>query len=362
MQHLSPELLNRYRTGSMDGSELLNVDDHLARCEHCRAILSAQNARNLSWPAIAHRLSQTSSDEEHITYDQLKRYADGAMPPNELDEIESHISTCSNCRAEAADLKLWAAELKKRIPAKPPAKWLFVYGAVAATLLAASLFAWRQGQRSTNDQGTQSSAAALPAADRAILADVLRTGNLPFHKNPSLNTLSSTQLGDETKQNGFELISPVASAVLSLTPTLSWQSFPSAQSYQVQVFDLEYQPIQTSPVIHQTSWTVSTPLERGKLYTWQVKANLQTGTLVSPQAPAPEPRFQVLNAGDAAAIEQFRKTAPNNHLLLAAKYASLGLCQETLDEVRLLQASHADPALFQNLQRSTAANCSVLKN
>ena len=48
MQHLNPEILGRYRTGNMDGDELLNVDDHLAECEICRATLSAQSAHSSS--------------------------------------------------------------------------------------------------------------------------------------------------------------------------------------------------------------------------------------------------------------------------------------------------------------------------
>ena len=240
------------------------------------------------------------------------------------------------------------------------AKWLLVYGAVAAALVAATLFAWRQVHVRWQPSHSAFCFRAT-AADRALLADVVRTGNLPFHKDPVLNTQRSTLLGDETKHSSFELISPIASAVLSVTPTLSWQAFPGAQSYQVQVFDLNYQPILTSPVIHQTSWTVPSPLERGKVYTWQVKANLQTGTLVAPQAPAPEPRFQVLNAGDTAVIGELRKSAPDNHLLLAAKYASFGLCQETLDELLALRGTNPNPALFENLQHSLAANCSVPK-
>ena len=85
MQHLNPEILGRYRTGNMDGDELLNVDDHLAQCEDLpRYPFCSKHQHTSSWPAIARRLSRTSSDEQqHLTYEQLKRYVDVAMLPFE---------------------------------------------------------------------------------------------------------------------------------------------------------------------------------------------------------------------------------------------------------------------------------------
>jgi hypothetical protein len=159
-------------------------------------------------------------------------------------------------------------------------------------------------------------------------------------------------LGGGNEPKTFELNAPIGSSVMSDRPTFRWQAVRGASHYVVSVFDEGFRPVAESPAIGATQWQPVTPLPRGKVFVWQVTATVRGETVRSPVPPAPEARFQVAGADAAAALEDVRKSHPDNHLLLAVLLARNGVLDEAA--VELDELGKTDPATAQSLRESLA--------
>jgi len=310
-QHVTADQLKRFRTGGLAGSELLAVDDHITVCESCRNRLT----------------------DSHLTYQQMELYVDAELTALEAARVVRHVSECEACRADLADLQQWAVKLKVR----PVRKWLWSAAAAAAAVSAVALFAVRPHQ--PNDP---------------LVTETLRTGQLPFHRRAELFTKRAALSGDQPKESQFHLLSPLGYVVKEARPRLTWQALAQAKSYQVQIFDSSYNLVESSPKIESASWTVAVPLERGKVYSWQVTAFLDRQSVSAPQVPDPEARFEVL---DAAGFEALSKTKTAGHLASAIQFASMDLCEDALAEIEALKKENSNPVLAAKLQANAARSC-----
>jgi anti-sigma factor RsiW len=145
-------------------------------------------------------------------------------------------------------------------------------------------------------------------------------------------------------ENSFALQQPLSQALLTTTPTLRWQALPEAESYRVEIYDMNSQRVAASEALPQTSWQVRPALPAGKVYQWQVIATRQGEEIQSPVPPAPPARFAVIAASEIAAITQARKRQPVPHLLLATLYARNALYAEAESELLALQKANPDSA------------------
>jgi hypothetical protein len=73
--------------------------------------------------------------------------------------------------------------------------------------------------------------------------------------------------------------------------------------------------------------------------------------------PDPEARFFVLSEENARAAQEDGRAFAGNHLLLAAKYAQLGLCQQTLAEIQALKNANPASPIAGRLEQSTRNSC-----
>ena len=132
-----------------------------------------------------------------------------------------------------------------------------------------------------------------------------------------------------------------------------------AKTYRVEVFDVNYSPVAASPPLTATSWTPEKPLERGKVYAWQVTATGKGEPAAAPKPPDPEARFEIVSARDAAGIDQARKLTPPSHLLLATKLAAAGLCQEAQSELAALASANPASPVPAQIREDLAKRCNV---
>lgn len=375
MEHLSGDVLTRYRTGNLAGAPLLEADDHLSVCPDCREKLSGQTESGALLQPF-----RLGLDEEtpHLPYEQLAAYVDAALPALAVPQIEAHLANCSNCRAEVDDLKKWALDLNTKHARKPIRKLLLAFIAVAAAIVGAIVVTWQSHNAqpklllSLRDggsvigidaKGAMDAPATLSPEDESLLAGVLHSGELTVQQAPGLETHRSQLLGTATPRHSlFAPLSPVGYSVLEVSPTLHWQALPKATSYQVKIFDADYKLIETSEALQSTSWTVSSPLERGKIYSWQIVASVNHETVVAPQIPDPEARFLVLDAAATSDLQDMSKALAGNHLLLAAKYAAHGLCHETSLELQALKNANPLSPTVVEIQRSVERNCPAFRN
>ncbi|HLK69581.1 MAG TPA: hypothetical protein VKU19_39395 [Bryobacteraceae bacterium] len=349
--HLTEEQFARYRSRALAPVELLEVDEHIGHCEICRERLYRQAGAG---PHVRQLRAELSG---HLEYDQIASCAHGSFPP----DVARHLEDCDMCRSEVEDLRQFRAELESvpRAPIQMPARrtpWRMAVA--AAVLLAASLTVWYVKRGPTGQPGLAvTPKPSLPAepplddAEKAALQLALDTHKL--ERAPILDRLIAKPgvlLGPSTETPGFALQRPMGTAVVSDRPTVEWKAAPNATHYVVSIFDENFEKVAESPALTGTEWQVEHPLARGRLYNWQVTAQIGSKSVHAPTPPAPEARFQVVSQETADEIESARREHPSNHLLLAALYAKAGAVEEAAKEVD--QLAITDPASAATLRQS----------
>jgi hypothetical protein len=182
------------------------------------------------------------------------------------------------------------------------------------------------------------------------IASVLKNGRV---KTPSflvdLKGRSGTLMGAGSTPYG--LLNPLATAVESRTPTFHWRATEGAQSYELTIYDSDSKKVVASGQLRETSWTANTPLERGRTYSWQVRANKNGAEVLMPPPAAAEARFRVIDQSSLQEIQLVRKNQPSSHLMLGIVYAESGLLDESEHEFEILLRANPESPVARSLLR-----------
>lgn len=151
----------------------------------------------------------------------------------------------------------------------------------------------------------------------------------------------------------FILLRPVATAVMGAHPVFVWEPYPDAIRYQVTLFAggkdvLTSGPLSASP---EPAWQPEQPLAPN-LYSWQVSAFTQSGTVSSPVPPAPEAAFRVLTPDKADALRRARESHAGSLLTQGVLYARAGLLDEAETAFEALLAANPDAPVARQLLQS----------
>ena len=408
--HLSEEQIERYRTRQIPPGELFVVDDHISLCTECRERLaSASDLRPAFLPAPSHSLAGSRdnastgvgllaarlgrTDPGHLTYEQMEAFVDGKVSESEGEAVRGHVEFCSLCADELRDLSAFKTELVPldKIDAEEKGKWWAGFQAFwltrsrVAIVLAMSFLivlvvaverprlAPLQKVPSTGNTkpdagnpypvGTETLSAhsslirvinALPPEEQAA---VLEAASQQKIKSPDvlagLRGQHETLLGGTEKEVLFDLLAPVGEVVSEELPIFRWQSVASTSNYSVAIFDINLNPVQSSPPLQATQWKAAQPLKRGQIYLWQVTAHLRYGKSVSsPIPPSPEAKFQVLDQKKADELAGFQKAHPESHLAIGILCAQAGLLEQGEHELANVLEGDPDYKLAQNLSNS----------
>lgn len=122
-----------------------------------------------------------------------------------------------------------------------------------------------------------------------------------------------------------------------------------ATAYVVEVYDPQFKLVASSPQLNDLSWT--TTLERGNVYSWQVKAIKEGEEVTAPRPPAPQAKFRVLDQAKANEIARAKRSFGTSHLTLGLLYADAGLLSDAEREFRLLRNANPNSELARNLLR-----------
>ncbi len=153
----------------------------------------------------------------------------------------------------------------------------------------------------------------------------------------------------------YGLLSPVATAVESRTPTFHWRAIEDAESYVVTIYDLDSNKIAASGPLAKTEWKAHAPLERGRIYSWQVRAVRKGAEALMPPPAAAGAKFRIIDAAKAEAMAQVRRSRARSHLVLGLAYADAGLLEESERELRKLVAANPKSSVARGLLRSVQA-------
>jgi hypothetical protein len=348
------------------------------------------------------------SEEAHPTEDALARMLKGDLEPALREATLDHVGRCAECAQllqHVARCGECTEELQIHPLAEPPGSlwsrerarplgWvLLVAASLAMVAIAWALFpsalqapstAERAGPSALpRDDAARGPAQAPPLATvrdhgRAVTltaegileglpplpgdlvrasAQALRTGALrvPAALGDLAGAVSSLR-GPADLPAGFRVVSPVATVVRTERPAFRWAVHPRAQAYVVTVFDDDLQKAADSGEIKGTQWTPLSSLRRGRDYRWQVAALTGEGREVSPAAPLPEARFQVLAADRARLLEERLRDASSSWLASAVVLAEAGVLDEAADQLGALQEENPGSAevgrLLNGLQRA----------
>ncbi len=174
--------------------------------------------------------------------------------------------------------------------------------------------------------------------------------NLPSELK-ELSRDAGVLMGGKGKGVSFALLSPVGTFVRTTRPTFHWQSLDGANGYVVNIYDTRFSKVASSPKLSATQWTITSSLEHGALYMWQVTAIKDDVEIKSPVQPAPEARFKILEQTKADELERVKRLHPSSHLVLGTLYAQAGLLDDAEREFRALLAANPKSPIARQLLR-----------
>ena len=420
-QHLSEEVIERYRTSELSPAELLALDDHLGHCDSCQAEM--RNNENFS-EAYAQAISALQTDgafeDSHLAYQQMADYVDDTASDVDRELVDSHLGFCPGCRTEVKDLEAMKAALTelpetRYSPAKTPGVWerlaawwqlpsirIPVQMATAVVLVglivwAVTLFSRRPVQRAQehpsepeqNQSTANNSTVAPPQEERnnvQLAADLIDGDrHITLSSDGKLSGLESVsiQIQNEvvsalkngrlkapsfiadlkgqagrlmgSKSSDYGLVSPVAIVIESRAPTFHWRAIEGAENYVVTIYGLDSKKIAASGPLTETKWKPNAPLERGRIYTWQVRASKQGEEVLMPPPAAAEAKFRIIDANKAEELAQVRRGHAGSHLVLGLIYADAGLNDESERELRKLVDANPKSSIARSLLRSVEA-------
>lgn len=411
MEHLTSQQVEDYSRRRLPAAELLAVSDHLGECEDCRLRAESDDA---TFFALHEEALSENGSVGHLTAEQTADYVDKHLSGDALQLVNDHLAGCEHCLVAVADLRAFRNEIAPSLdreygPTTIPARvgWreklvsLFKVapmpafgGAALAMLLLAGVvwIIWRMpkeshqevvvaptpvsqpapsiepsvpsqpapavvaqlndgnGVLSLDQEGKLSGADNLPATYQNLLKKALTSQRIERSSQlQGLTRASSTLMGSGDKPREFAVVEPVGSVVLSNQPAFRWSTLEGATGYVVEVYDEQFKLVASSPELTSRSWT--TPLARGKVYSWQVKAIKDGQEVTSPRPPAPQAKFRVLDQAKANEIARAKRDFPSSHLTLGLLYADAGLLREAEQEFRLLRRANPDSDVARNLLR-----------
>ena len=148
-----------------------------------------------------------------------------------------------------------------------------------------------------------------------------------------------------------ELISPVATAVLSARPTFRWKLLDGDWTYVVRVFRPGFEQVAASGDLSGSQWTPESGLPSGITYERKIVAQRGAERVTFPQPPQARPRFRVVDSATSARLRELAQARPGVHLLLAIEYAKAGLIEEARRELQVeLQRSEDASAIRRLLE------------
>lgn len=122
MAHLSTETIQKYRERRLAPNERFDVQMHIGTCPECRAQLAGAVAAAASVVEFRADFSARALAETHHTPARdLTLFVRGTLDSVESEIVESHLASCSACEGEARRLRADIADDARSLAARPAA-------------------------------------------------------------------------------------------------------------------------------------------------------------------------------------------------------------------------------------------------
>ena len=104
-QHLNDGQIEKFRNGSLEPADLLEVSEHLAACPECQGRASSADA-------VGSRVAYLQQIfERHLTEEEVIEFCDAAQT-TQAPSLRKHLEHCQSCREEVRDLAAFRAKIK----------------------------------------------------------------------------------------------------------------------------------------------------------------------------------------------------------------------------------------------------------
>lgn len=111
--HLSNQIIESYRLQKLTPSELLDADDHIGTCERCRELLFLESGLTDTVPLLKSELmSAPELIPMHLGYLLSSSYLDGQLVEPDIELVQEHLKSCTNCAIDLYDLALFKQALE----------------------------------------------------------------------------------------------------------------------------------------------------------------------------------------------------------------------------------------------------------
>jgi hypothetical protein len=368
--HLDSEQLRAYARGRLGSVDRELAEAHLETCRSCSAQSqklsvsggqqvnalggtlprSAQTLTTLLWDRLTAVLGMSRPRERSVPVTSIYRFAAAAVSVLAL-----VIAVAMWLRTDTAEPEM-AVQPAPSSPSHPAPRLPLDSSTPRSTPDVLTLNDGG-GQVTLDAAGNLAGLNSLSPLDQQRVRTALTKQKVDLPRIvEELRDSSSTLMGSRTGAE-FALLNPVGKVVVADRPTFRWQPLRDAIGYRVTITDpaAGYKEIATSPELQDTRWSVDHPLQRGRIYTWQVTARTASGEVKTPAPDAAEARFKILERVKADRIVRAEKTYPGQHLVMGVVYAEAGLVSEAAVEFRALAAANPDSAVARNLLRSMQA-------
>jgi anti-sigma factor RsiW len=206
------------------------------------------------------------------------------------------------------------------------------------------------GMVTVDRQGNVTGLMVSPELQRT-LRTALTSGRIEIPNLTSLLGKRGTLLGGRGEGLPFALIEPLG-VVETDRPIFRWRPLTGSTGYAVNVYDANFNKVVTSTSQLETEWRVSRPLERGRIYSWQVVAMKDGKEFLSPTPPAADAKFKVLDQALADELARARREYASSHLVLGTLYAQAGLLDEAEAEFKALATANPKSEVVQKLLKT----------
>ncbi len=324
-------------------------------------------------------LRDESVNDFHLNYDEhLKPFIYETISAIDREIVESHVEVCTVCREDLRDILSFHRELEqeKEIRELSKAGWwttladrfftpnhktVWLAFASIIFIIGAGLI-WFLVSRSsneivqipTNSGNFQTNQIVPPTNSNQAVIEPKQNTNLPKAntntanqntdlpqkeiemaslvfpkalKNLLVNESETLRGNDDAETQKISPISPNGEVIRGFSPVLSWQNIPNLQTFEVTIFDNDFNRVVKSDAVSGNSWRVPN-LAKGKIYQWQV-----TGKTVSADGKTTnylgQGKFYIVSERDENRINQAK-----NSLEKGRAFAETGLLREAADEFR----------------------------
>jgi hypothetical protein len=208
------------------------------------------------------------------------------------------------------------------------------------------------GRRVTLDTAGNLAGLQVAPAYEQLVKETLRSGRVKI-----LTTLTGSGgkagvlMGDPANP-AFRLIAPVNIVMETDRPTFRWKGLEGLATFRVTIFDEALNKVAESESLTNTQWPVTTPLQRGRTYIWQVRASANNREVVAPPPAASRVKFKVLEQAKIAEIDNAKRSYAKSHLIMGIIYADAGLLDNAEREFSALLKANPQSAVARQLLRS----------